>query len=197
MDFFGKCSIRCIKIAIEIQFDSVWQDHTVKIMKTLHGFDDPVLNEEIGSIDYTVDEKDKKMLRVLLENDKQARHVQMVKHTIEEKEDTDIDEVFFVTNRFTKGARDIITSEDSLSYISPNLLHPFSIGEMMFVLDELLNELDQQIEDSVVLEETKYQIEVIKKNAKFHAVMKWNDLLQEDLSQLIEIQDDLHKMEAQ
>ena len=43
------------KIAIEIQFDSEWQDQTVKIMKTLHGFDNPVLNKDMRSIDYIVE----------------------------------------------------------------------------------------------------------------------------------------------
>ncbi len=56
-------------------------------MKTLHGFDNPVLNEEMGSIDYTVDEKEKKMLRVLMESEKKTRYVQLVKQTIEEKDD--------------------------------------------------------------------------------------------------------------
>ena len=190
-------NIRCIKIAIEIQFDSTWQDHTVKIMKTLHGFDNPVLNEEMGSIDYTIDEKEKKMLRVLLEGEKQTRYVQLVKQTMEEKEDNNIDEVFIVTKRLTKVARDIVTSDDSVSYLSPQLLNPFSLRELTFVIQEKLKELEEQIVDLVVLEETRFQIEVIKKNAKFHATMKWHDLVLEDLFQLLEIQNDLNKMEAQ
>ena len=189
-------NIRCTKIAIEIQFDSEWQDHTVKIMKTLHGFDNPVLNEEMGSIDYTVDEKEKKMLRVLMESEKQTRCVQLVKQIIEEKADSNIDEIFIITNRLTKGARDIVTSDDSVSYISPKLLNPFSLSELMFVIETKLKELEEQIVDLVVLEETRFQIEVIKKNAKFHATMKWHDLVQEDLFQLIEIQNDLNKMEV-
>ena len=189
-------NIRCIKIAIEIQFDSAWQDHTVKIMKTLHGFDNPVLNEEMGSIDYTIDEKEKKMLRVLMESEKQTRCVQLVKQIIEEKDDSNIDEIFIITNRLTKGARDIVTSDDSVSYISPKRSNPFSLSELMFVIETKLKELEEQIVDLVVLEETRFQIEVIKKNAKFHATMKWHDLVQEDLFQLIEIQNDLNKMEV-
>ena len=189
-------NIRCTKIAIEIQFDSEWQDHTVKIMKTLHGFDNPVLNEEMGSIDYTIDEKEKKMLRVLMESEKQTRYVQLVKQTIEEKADSNIDEIFIITNRLTKGARDIVTSDDSVSYISPKRSNPFSLSELMFVIETKLKELEEQIVDLVVLEETRFQIELIKKNAKFHATMKWHDLVQEDLFQLIEIQNDLNKMEV-
>ena len=189
--------IRCIKIAIEIQFDSEWQDQTVKIMKTLHGFDNPVLNEEMGSIDYSVDEKEKKMLRVLLESKKQARYVQQVKKTIEEKKESNIDEVFIVTNRLTKGARDIVTSDDSISYISPQLLNPFSLSELTFVVQEKLKEFEEQMANLMVLKETRFQIEVIKKNAKFHATMKWHDLLLEDLSTLIAMQNELHNMESQ
>ena len=185
------------KIAIEIQFDSEWQDQTVKILKTLHGFDNPVLNEEMGSIDYTIDEKEKKMLRVLMESEKQTRCVQLVKQIIEEKKDSNIDEVIIVTNRLTKGARDIVTSDDSVSYISPKLLNPFSLSELTFVVQEKLKEIEEQMANLMVLKETKFQIEVIKKNAKFHATMKWHDLLREDLSSLISIQNELHSMEAQ
>jgi hypothetical protein len=169
----------------------------VKIMKTLHGFENPVLNEEMGSIDYTVDEKEKKMLRVLMKSEKQARYAQLVKQTIEEKEDNNIDEVFIVTNRLTKGARDIVTSDDSVSYISPNLLNPFSLSELTFVFQEKLKEIEEQIANLMVLKETRFQIEVIKKNAKFHATMKWHDLLLEDLSALISIQNKFNDMEAQ
>ena len=166
-------------------------------MKTLHGFDNPILNEEMGSIDYIVDEKEKKMLRVLLESEKQARYIQQIKQTIEEKNDSNIDEVFIVTNRLTKGAKDIVTSDDSVSYITPKLLNPFSLNELMFVVQEKLKEIEEQIADLLVLKETKFQIEVIKKNAKFHATMKWHDLLLEDLSALISMQNKLHNMEAQ
>jgi hypothetical protein len=166
-------------------------------MKTLHGFENPVLNEEMGSIDYTVDEKEKKMLRVLMKSEKQARYAQLVKQTIEEKEDNNIDEVFIVTNRLTKGARDIVTSDDSVSYISPNLLNPFSLSELTFVFQEKLKEIEEQIANLMVLKETRFQIEVIKKNAKFHATMKWHDLLLEDLSALISIQNKFNDMEAQ
>ena len=197
MDYFSKYIIRCIKIAIEIQFDSAWQDHTVKIMKTLHGFDNPVLNEEMGSIDYTVDEKEKKMLRVLMESEKQTRYVQLVKQTIEEKDDSNIDEIFIITNRLTKGARDIVTSDDSVSFITPKLMNPFSLSELTFVIQEKLKEIEEQMAKLLVLEETRFQIEVIKKNAKFHATMKWHHLLHEDLSALISIQNELHNMEAQ
>ena len=196
MFIYAKKNIRCTKIAIEIQFDSEWQDHTVNIMKTLHGFDNPVLNEEMGSIDYTIDEKEKKMLRVLMESEKQTRCVQLVKQTIEEKADSNIDEIFIITNRLTNGAWDIVMSDDSVSYISPKLLNPFSLSELMFVIETKLKELEEQIVDLVVLVETRFQIEVIKKNAKFHATMKWHDLVQEDLFQLIEIQNDLNKMEV-
>ena len=185
------------KIAIEIQFDSEWQDQTVKIMKTLHGFDNPVLNEEMGSIDYVVDEKEKKMLRVLMESEKQTRDVQLVKQTIEDKEDSNIDEVFIVTNRLTTGARDIVTSDDSLSLLTPNLLNPFSLSELTFVIQEKLNEIEEQMTKLLIFKEKKFQIEVIKKNAKFHAIMKWHDLLLEDLSSLISIQNEFHSMEAQ
>jgi hypothetical protein len=166
-------------------------------MKTLHGFDNPVLNEEMGSIDYTVDEKEKKMLRVLMESENQTRDVQLVKQTIEEKEDSNIDEIFIVSNRLTKGARDIVTSDDSVSFITPILMNPFSLSELTFVIQEKLKEIEEQIADLFVLEETRVQIEVIKKNAKFHATMQWHHLLLEDLSALISIQNELHNMAAQ
>ena len=166
-------------------------------MKTLHGFDNPILNEEMGSIDYTVDEKEKKMLRVLMESEKKTRYVQLVKQTIEEKDDSNIDEIFIVTNRLTKGARDIVTSDDSVSFITPKRMNPFSLSELTFVIQEKLKEIEEQMAKLLVLEETRYQIEVIKKNAKFHATMKWHHLLHEDLSALISIQNELFNMEAQ
>jgi hypothetical protein len=166
-------------------------------MKTLHGFDNPVLNEETGSIDYTVDEKEKKMLRVLMESENQTRDVQLVKQTIEDKEDSNIDEIFIVSNRLTKGARDIVTSDDSVSFITPKLMNPFSLSELTFVIQEKLKEIKEQMAKLRVLEETRFQVEVIKKNAKFHATMKWHHLLFEDLSALISIQKELHNMEAQ
>jgi hypothetical protein len=160
-------------------------------MKTLHRFDDPVVNEEIGSIDYTVNEKRKKMLRVILKGKKGIHYTQLVKKTVIDKDDSDIDEVYIITNRLTEAARDIVISDDSLSYISPNILNPFSITELKYVIDERIIDLEKLIDEkNPEFSDFKSQIDVIKKNAKFHATMNWHDLLLEDLNTLISVQDE-------
>ena len=161
-------------------------------MKTLHGFDDPVINEEIGSIDY-MDEKEKKMLRVLLEGDKQTRYANLVQQTLEDVESNKIDEIYIVTNKLSSTARKLVKANDAVSFISPNIWQPFSLTELKFVIDKKISNLmkkDQLSQDII------YQIETVKKNAMFHASMKWNDLLMEDLTTLISIEEDLIREEA-
>lgn len=161
-------------------------------MKTLHGFDDPVVNEEIGSIDY-LDEEEKKMLRVLLEGEKQTKYAQLVKQTVEEAETTDIDEVFIIANKLTKTARELVTSNDSVSYISPNIWQPFSVTELKYVIEQKLKHLETQVDKD---SELYNQIETAKRNTDFHASMKWHDLLMEDLSTLVSIEEELQPEEA-
>lgn len=164
----------------------------MEIMKTLHGFDDPVVNEEIGSIDY-LDEEEKKMLRVLLEGEKQTKYAQLVKQTVEEAETTDIDEVFIIANKLTKTARELVTSNDSVSYISPNIWQPFSVTELKYVIEQKLKHLETQVDKD---SELYNQIETAKRNTDFHASMKWHDLLMEDLSTLVSIEEELQPEEA-
>jgi len=164
----------------------------VEIMKTLHGFDDPVVNEEIGSIDY-MDEEEKKMLRVLLEGEKQTKYAHMVKQTVEEAETTDIDEIFIVANKLTQTAREFLTSNDSVSYISPKIWQPFSVTELKYVIETKLKQLETQVDKD---SELYNHIETVKRNTGFHASMKWHDLLMEDLSTLVSIEEEFQPEEA-
>ena len=185
------------KLDTEIQFDSAWQGHTVEIMKTLYGFDDPVVNKNMGTIDYTVDDKKKKMLRVLMEGENQIRFMQMARQTIEETKNSEIDETIIVANRLTEGARKLVKDEDALSYITPLVIHPFSIAELEFVLDERLTEVcghvcgpkgDSDSCSGVIGDTHKCPVKRIVKNAVFHSRMNWSELLHEDLNHLISYQ---------
>lgn len=137
------------------------------------------------------------MLRVILKGKKGTQYTQLVKHTVIEKDDSDIDEVYLIANRLTDAARDIVVSDDSMSYISPNILNPFSIDELKYVIDVRVMELEKIVDEKdTELFDFNSQIDVVKKNAKFHATMNWHDLLLEDLNTLISIQDELQKMEV-
>jgi hypothetical protein len=161
-------------------------------MKTLHGFDDPVINEEIGSIDY-MDEDESKMLRVLIEGEKQIRYANLVQQTVEEAETTQIDEVYIVTNKLTSTARKIVKSNKSVSFISPNIWQPFSLSELKYVID---NKISHLLGSEDLGPEMFEQVKTVRKNARFHASMKWNELLMEDLSTLISIEEELKQEEA-
>jgi hypothetical protein len=161
-------------------------------MKILHGFDDPVINEEIGSIDY-MDDEERKMLRVIKDGGKSTRYVHLVQQTVEDAEATKIDEVFIVTNKLTSSARKIVKSNKSVSFISPNIWQPFSLTELKYVIDIKLSHL---LGNDELGSEMLEQIETVKRNAGFHVSMKWNDLLMEDLSTLISIEEELHTEEA-
>ena len=160
----------------------------MEIMKTLHGFHDPVINKEIGSIDYMEEDKEKKLLRVLLKGENKTRYIQMVRQTIEETKTTDLDEAVIVTNKLTKNARSLVTSADSVSYISPKMWRPFTENELKYVIEKKIAQLEKQDDLSTDVRE---QVDSVKRNASFHASMKWNDLLMEDLSTLLSIQDRL------
>jgi hypothetical protein len=71
------------------------------------------------------------------------------------------------------------------------------LNQLALVVQTKMKEIDEKMANVMVFKETKFQIELIKKNAKFHAKMKWHDLLLEDLFALISIQSELHYMEAQ
>jgi hypothetical protein len=161
-------------------------------MKTLHGFENPVVNNDIGSIDY-MDQDENKMLRVILEGDKQTRYAHMVKQTVDEAETTDVNEVIIISNKLTNTARKLVKSTESVSIISPKIWQPFSITELKYVLEKKINYLQDQVKDDPNLLE---QIETVKRNAKFHASMKWNDLLMEDLSTLVSIENEIESMAA-
>lgn len=184
-----------IKIETEIEFDSEWQGHTVEIMKTLHGFDNPVVNKEMGSIDYTAEEK--KILRVLMEGEKQTKFMQMVRQTVEEMENSEIDETIIVADKLTQGSRKLIKNEDALSFITPLIVNPFSRADLEHVMDERLAEVcgevcgpksDSNSCSGVIGDGHKCPIKLIVKNAIFHARMNWIELLLEDLNKLISYQ---------
>ena len=161
-------------------------------MKTLHGFDDPVVNEEIGSLDYSVDDKGKKILRVLMEGEKQIKYTQIVRQTLEETESSEIDEVYIIANKLTSGAREIITNDDALSYITPMIVNPFSMDELLFVINkkELCEEVCGLKRDvhhckGLLDNDHKCLIKQIAQNTVFHESMNWVELLREDLNRLI------------
>jgi len=186
-----------LKVEKEINLDSTWQCHTVEIMKTLHGFDDPEVNKNINAIDFTIDGKKKKMLRILLERGKQTKYSHLVKQTIMDAEELDIDETIIVSDRLTAGAKSIINNEDSLSYITPKTFNPFSIHELKTVMNEKLvkicektcgSDRDTHNCNGLMKDGQVCSIYLISKNAAFHAKMKWSELLHEDLNQLISYQ---------
>jgi len=186
---------------MQIEYKSDWMSPTVELLKCLGEINQPNRNEEIGSIDYVIeDEKGKKLIRAMVDDNNSAApaYVDTIRATITELENEKYDEALILSKRITNSAHDIVSHQDNLNVITPKMKHNFS-------LIEILSAIQKKTRDLCILKcgkapETKedckgktgriYECDVrrVSDDATFHATMKWKDVLLEDFNNLCEIE---------
>ena len=197
------------KMENEIEFTSNWQSQNVELMKILHGFEEPVLNEEVGSVDYTsFEDDDTKILRVLVEDDgaPSPGYVKKVSRTVDDVNETEVDEALILANRFTPSARRMLKQRDDVDYLSPKVVCPYSVSELVYAIQQKTMELcklrcgqvPKSREDCDGIRDREYICPVrrISDDADFHAEMKWREVLYDDFSLLMDLEDNPEMLEV-
>lgn len=193
----------------DIEFKSDWQSQTVELMKILHGFKEPVVNEEVGSVDYTtLEDDDTKILRALVEDDgtPSPGYVKKVSKTIDDVKETEVDEALILANRFTPSARRILKRREEIDYLSPKVVCPYSVSELVYAIQEKTMELcrvrcgqvPQSQDDCKGVSDRGYSCPVrrISDDSDFHAEMRWKEVLYEDFSLLMELEESPELLEV-
>ena len=102
---------------MQIEYKSDWMSPTVELLKCLGEINQPNRNEEIGSIDYVIeDEKGKKLIRAMVDDNNSAApaYVDTIRATITELENEKYDEALILSKRITNSAHDIVSHQDNL-----------------------------------------------------------------------------------
>lgn len=194
---------------VEMELKPGWQRQTVELMKILHGYGEPVVNEDIGSIDYTaVEEDDTKMLRALVEEDGTSSpgYVKEVSQTIEDVKETGVDEALILADRFTPSARRLLKEEDDVDYLSPRIVCPYSLSELVYAIHKKTVDLcklrcgdvPESREDCGGFSDGDYTCLVrrISDDADFHAEMSWREVLYHDFSSLMDLEENPELLES-
>jgi hypothetical protein len=188
-------------MGIELKTD--WQLHTVELMKTIHGYEDPEYNDEIGSVDFMTREEDQtKLMRALV--DKEGRsgtgYVDKVNMTIEDIQDSEIDEALILADRFTSSARRLMKENENVDYLSSTFTPKFRVSDLVYAIQRKTMRLcknkcggvPESKDDCKGIDEDGYacQVRRISDDATFHAQMKWIEVLLEDFNKLVELEYD-------
>jgi hypothetical protein len=192
-------------IKTESDLGSEWQKQTIELMKMLYGYKDPVYNEEIGSIDYKIVEDNKiQLMRALIDENKQLApaFVDTVKQTLEEIEENPVDQVLLLVKRITSSAQSVINENENVDYMSPQIESHYQISELVYAIQKktmdlckkICGKIPQSAKDCKGKVGLNYECEVrrISDDATFHATMKWNTVLMEDFSKLVEFEEQVN-----
>jgi hypothetical protein len=190
---------------MEIEYKSGWMSPTVELMKCIEPFSEPKINEEMGSIDYIIDDEDgKRLIRAIVDENNSAApaYVSHIRDTVDEL-DEEYDEITVLSERITNAAYDIVTQEDNLSIMTPKTKNDFSLIEVLSAVQKkTLNickvkcgKVPETEEECKGKKGRSYACNIrrISDDATFHATMKWKKVLLEDFNHLCNIE---KKMEA-
>jgi len=185
---------------MEIEYKSDWMSPTIELMKSIESLNEPTINEEMGSIDYLIeDEKGKRLIRAMVDENNGAApaYVVHVRDTVNEL-DEKYDEITIISKSITNAAHDIVTQEDNLSVITPNTKHNFNLIEVLSAIQKKTLDLceikcgkaPETKEDCKGKKGRKYVCDIrrISDDATFHATMKWKKVLLEDFNHLCELE---------
>jgi len=186
---------------MEIELKTDWQAHTVELMKTIHGYEDPEYNEEVGSVDFMTQEKDQtKLMRALVDEDGRSDtgYRDKVNRTIEDVQDSEVDEALIIADRFTSSARRLMKENDNVDYVSSKFTPKYRVSDLVYAIQQKTMQLCKQKcgsapkskDDCKGINEDGYacQIRRMSDDATFHAQMKWNEVLLEDFNKLVELE---------
>ena len=189
---------------MEIEYESDWMSPTVELLKCLGEINKPEINEEMGSIDYVINEGDKKkLIRAMVDENQNSApaYVDTIRAPINELEEEKYDEALILSKRITDSAHDIVTQQDNLDVITPKMKHIFSLVEVLSAIQKKTRDLcvikcgkaPETREDCQGKKGRTYTCDIrrISDDATFHATMKWKDVLFEDFYNLCAIEKEL------
>jgi DNA-binding XRE family transcriptional regulator len=189
---------------MEIEYESDWMSPTVELLKCLGEINKPEINGEMGSIDYVINEGDKKkLIRAMVDENQNSApaYVDTIRATIIELEEEKYDEALILSKRITDSAHDIVTQQDNLDVITPKMKHIFSLVEVLSAIQKKTRDLcvikcgkaPETREDCQGKKGRTYTCDIrrISDDATFHATMKWKDVLFEDFYNLCAIEKEL------
>jgi DNA-binding XRE family transcriptional regulator len=173
-------------------------------MRCLGDISEPSKNEEMGSIDYFVDNDDgKKLIRAMVDENNHAApaYVDTIRTTIQEIEDENYDEAIILSKRITNSAHELVAQAEKLNVITPNTKHNFSLIEVLSAIQSKTRELckvkcgkaPETRDDCHGKKGRTYECDIrrISDDATFHATMKWKTVLLEDFNNLCEIEKEM------
>jgi len=184
-----------------IEYNSDWIAPTVELIKCLRATDEPMINDEMGSIDYVIEDKDgKKLIRVLVneENRMAPAYVDNIRAIIMDLDEKKYDEALILTNRITNSAYELVAERENLEVITPTMKNNFSLKELLSAVQMKASKIceikcgkaPETKEDCKGKNGKEYDCEIrrISDDAKFHATMKWEIVLLEDFNNLCELE---------
>ena len=185
---------------MEIELKTDWQIQTVELMKTIHGYKDPEYNDEVGSLDFMTEEEDQtKLMRALVDENGRSGtgYMNTVSTTIEEVQDSEIDEVLIIADHFTASAKKLIKKNDNVDYLSSKFIRKHHLSDIVYAIQQKTKQLCKQKCGSVPISEEDCKgvteegyvcpVRKISDNADFHAQMEWKEILLEDFNKLLEL----------
>jgi hypothetical protein len=192
---------------MQIDDNSNWMRPTIELIKCLEDTNKPSVNEDVGSIDYIIDnDKKKKLIRALVDENRKLApaFVDTIRATVEELEEEKYDEAVILSKRITKAGHKIVTQQENLNVITPNMKNNFSLIEIMSAIHAKTRELckikcgkpPEKREDCKGKKGMKYICDIrrISDDATFHATMKWKNVLLEDFNNLCKYEKSLLEM---
>jgi hypothetical protein len=186
---------------MEIELKTDWQIQTVELMKTIHGYKHPEYNDEVGSVDFMTQEEDQtKLMRALVDEDGRSGtgYMNTVSTTIEDIQDSEVDEALIIGDRFTASARKLMKKNDNVDYLSSKFIRKYRLSDIVYAIQQKTKQLCKQKcgivpkskDDCKGVTEEGYvcQIRRISDDSTFHAQMKWIEMLLEDFNKLVELE---------
>ena len=189
---------------MRINYESEWMKPTIELMKCLGLMGKPSKNEEMGSIDFIVDNnKEKKLIRAMVDKNNHAApaYVDAIRETIEEIKEKEYDEAIILSKRVTNSAHDLVAQVENLTIITPQMKNNFSLIEVLSAIQKKTLDLckikcgkaPESKEDCEGKKGRTYECDIrrISDDATFHATMKWKTVLLEDFNNLCEIEKEI------
>ncbi|MBD3207782.1 hypothetical protein GF319_15740 [Candidatus Bathyarchaeota archaeon] len=183
------------------QYGSEWQSYTVEIMKTLHGYENPSYDKELGCIELQTEEDDeKKVLRVMIDEDFDSNpiYVKDIDETLESLEEEDIDQFLLLGKRITSASRRMMKENDDIDYLTPKTSPHYRISQLVYAIQnktlslckQKCGKVPREEGDCQGIEDGNYTCSVrrISDDSTFHAEMKWESVLHEDFKKLVELE---------
>jgi hypothetical protein len=192
---------------MQIEYGSDWMRPIIELIKCLSDINQPIRNEELGSIDYIIDNVNrKKLIRAMVDDDNIASpvYVDTIRATINELEEEKYDEAVIISKRITDSAYEIVSQQKNLEIITPKMKHCFSLVEVLSAVQKKTKNIckikcgkaPETKEECYGKKGRTYVCEArrISDDATFHATMKWKEVLLEDFNNLCDLEKTMLEM---